>query len=163
MWRNDTKCKYMFMFPLKNLARKGLISKLLMSWWHWEPVLKNFLQNGGHFVNALCVNTSRPVQNGHHFADICKCILLKENICVLIQVSQKFVTMGQIDKKPIVIQVIAWHQINSKLLPQTMLTKIYDAIWHHKAPMSHDVVYKIVSKWQPFCGHFKKHFVERKH
>ena len=24
MWRNETKCKYMFMFPLKNLARKGL-------------------------------------------------------------------------------------------------------------------------------------------
>ena len=24
MWSNDTKCKYMFMFPLKNLARKGL-------------------------------------------------------------------------------------------------------------------------------------------
>ena len=24
MWRNDTECKYMFMFPLKNLARKGL-------------------------------------------------------------------------------------------------------------------------------------------
>ena len=23
MWRNDTKCKYMFMFPLKNLAHKG--------------------------------------------------------------------------------------------------------------------------------------------
>ena len=27
MWRNDMKYKYMFMFPLKNLARKGLISK----------------------------------------------------------------------------------------------------------------------------------------
>ena len=25
VWRNDIKCKYMFMFPLKNLARKGLI------------------------------------------------------------------------------------------------------------------------------------------
>ena len=24
MWGNDMKCKYMFMFPLKNLARKGL-------------------------------------------------------------------------------------------------------------------------------------------
>ena len=24
MWRNDTKCKYMFMFPQKNLARKGV-------------------------------------------------------------------------------------------------------------------------------------------
>ena len=27
MWRNDVKCKYMFMFPLTNLARKGLISE----------------------------------------------------------------------------------------------------------------------------------------
>ena len=26
MWRNEIKCKYMFMFPLKNLARKGLIA-----------------------------------------------------------------------------------------------------------------------------------------
>ena len=25
MWRYDTKCKYMFMLILKNLARKGLI------------------------------------------------------------------------------------------------------------------------------------------
>ena len=25
MWSNDIKCKYMFMFPLNNLARKGLI------------------------------------------------------------------------------------------------------------------------------------------
>ena len=25
MWSNDIKCKYMFMFPLKNLARKGII------------------------------------------------------------------------------------------------------------------------------------------
>ena len=24
MWRNDIKCKYMFMFSMKNLARKGL-------------------------------------------------------------------------------------------------------------------------------------------
>ena len=24
MWRKDIKCKYMFFFPLKNLARKGL-------------------------------------------------------------------------------------------------------------------------------------------
>ena len=23
MWRNDIKCKYMSMFPLQNLARKG--------------------------------------------------------------------------------------------------------------------------------------------
>ena len=29
MWRNDIKCKYMFMFPLKNLARKGL---MIIAW-----------------------------------------------------------------------------------------------------------------------------------
>ena len=37
MWSNDIKCKYMFMFPLKNLARKELIvclclSKLSVCW-----------------------------------------------------------------------------------------------------------------------------------
>ena len=30
MWRNDTKCEYMFMFPLKNLARKGLMNYVLL-------------------------------------------------------------------------------------------------------------------------------------
>ena len=30
MWSNDIKCKYMFMFPLKNLARKGLIKLCTM-------------------------------------------------------------------------------------------------------------------------------------
>ena len=28
MWRNDIKCKYMFMFSLKILARKGLMMPL---------------------------------------------------------------------------------------------------------------------------------------
>ena len=31
MWRNDTKCKYMSMFPLKILACKGLTMELLQS------------------------------------------------------------------------------------------------------------------------------------
>ena len=33
MWRNDIKCKYMFMFPQKKLARKGLISSPEVSCW----------------------------------------------------------------------------------------------------------------------------------
>ena len=28
MWSNDIKCKYMFLFPLKNLARKGLTQNM---------------------------------------------------------------------------------------------------------------------------------------
>ena len=31
MWSNDIKCKYMSMFPLKNLARKGLTLTLVSS------------------------------------------------------------------------------------------------------------------------------------
>ena len=27
MWSNEIKCEHMFMFPLKNLAHKGLIAK----------------------------------------------------------------------------------------------------------------------------------------
>ena len=37
MWSNDIKCKYMFMFPLKKLARKGLI-------FHARPKLTRFKQ-----------------------------------------------------------------------------------------------------------------------
>ena len=29
LWRNDMKCKYMFLFPLKNLARKELIGHVI--------------------------------------------------------------------------------------------------------------------------------------
>ena len=34
MWRNDIKCKYLFMFPLQNLARKGLspVTLCIISW-----------------------------------------------------------------------------------------------------------------------------------
>ena len=39
MWRNDTKRKYMFMFPLKNLARKGL--KELMCRYRYHNILSN--------------------------------------------------------------------------------------------------------------------------
>ena len=34
MWRNDTKYKYMFMFPLKNLARKGLRASVITHAYH---------------------------------------------------------------------------------------------------------------------------------
>ena len=45
VWRNDTKCKYMFMFPLKNLACKEFIFSL--TYQHWQVVLPVVEQ---HFV-----------------------------------------------------------------------------------------------------------------
>ena len=37
-WSNDIKCKYIFMFPLKNLARKGLMPSFVGNahGWVWE-------------------------------------------------------------------------------------------------------------------------------
>ena len=44
------------------------------------------------------LNTLRPKQNGHDFADdIFKCILLIENMWVSIKISPKFVPKGLID------------------------------------------------------------------
>ena len=52
MWRNDTKCNYMFMFPLKNLARKWL--KWPGIWPHvrYVPDCKNDGRNY-NFVRAF--------------------------------------------------------------------------------------------------------------
>ena len=66
MWRNDIKCKYMFLFPLNNLAHKGLIQ------WGLD-------KNGWHFAD-----------------DIYKHILLCENSFILLNISLKFVPRGRI-------------------------------------------------------------------
>ena len=51
MWRNDIKCKYMFMFSLKNLAHKGLSLFLMVQ-------LKiNQIGSG----NGLAPNTHKPL------------------------------------------------------------------------------------------------------
>ena len=44
MWSNDTKCKYMFMFPLKNLARKGLTHCETNHYQnHWRPGFRTLI------------------------------------------------------------------------------------------------------------------------
>ena len=50
-------------------------------------------------------NTSRPKQNGRRYPDdIFKCIFLNENICVLINISLKFVPKGQINNIQSLVQ-----------------------------------------------------------
>ena len=52
MWRNDTKWKYMFMFPLKSLARKGLRNN--------KPVTVTYLYKTDHLHDLAqdCGNSS---------------------------------------------------------------------------------------------------------
>ena len=52
--------------------------------------------------------SSRPGQNGCHFADdIFKCIFMNEMLCILIQISLKFVPKGRIVSKWALVQIMA--------------------------------------------------------
>ena len=46
--------------------------------------------------------------------DIFKCIFLKENDMIPIQISMKFVPKSSIDNKPALVQVMAWRRIGDK-------------------------------------------------
>ena len=56
---------------------------------------------------------------------------LKENFCILIKITLKFVPEDPIDNEPALILVMAWHKTGHNPLPEPMLTKIIDAIWCH--------------------------------
>ena len=51
------------------------------------------------------------------------------------------VSKGPIDNKSALIQTMAWRWTGGKLLPEPILTKIYDAIWCHKATLSINIHY----------------------
>ena len=48
-------------------------------------------------------NLSPPGQNGHHFADVFKCIFMNEKFCISIKISLKFVPKGPIDNNPALV------------------------------------------------------------
>ena len=67
MWSNDIKCKYMFMIPLKNLARK----ELSMLFTHWATISHEYQYLGmGKLLACLhifspCTNSPTKVQDMH--------------------------------------------------------------------------------------------------
>ena len=55
------------------------------------------------------VNTLRPKQNGHRFADdIFNSIFLNENISISFKISLKFVSKFRIKHIPPLVQIMAW-------------------------------------------------------
>ena len=64
-------------------------------------------------------NTLRPRQNGRHFTDdIFKCILLNENVWIMIKISLKFVPKGPINNIPVLVQIMAWRRPGDKPLSE---------------------------------------------
>ena len=95
------KCKYMFLFPLKKLAHKGLIKRgpwRVEGWWgRFDNMIDCVFDGSWNSIFCNHLNTLRQRQNGCHFPDdMFKCIFLNElaskskvivlstrNICVM--------------------------------------------------------------------------------
>ena len=60
-----------------------------------------------------------------------RCIFLKENERIPIQISLKFVPMSPTDNGRALIQVMAWHRTGDKPLSEPMLTQFIDANMRH--------------------------------
>ena len=70
-------------------------------------------------------NTSRPRQDGRHFADdIFKCIFMNENVWIPIKISLKFVPKGPINNIPALVQIMAWRRPGDKPLSEPMMVSL---------------------------------------
>ena len=95
-------------------------------------LLKNLLQQACYslhmsvrYGDILWVNTLRPRQNCHHFADdIFKCIFLNKNVWISIKISLKFVPKGQINNIPALVQIMAWCRPGDKPLFESMMVSL---------------------------------------
>ena len=80
----------------------------------------------------IIINSSVPVQNGRHFADeFFICIFVNEKVCILIEISLKFVPKGPVNNKPALVWIMAWCRIGDKPLSEPMLTRFTDAYMRH--------------------------------
>ena len=85
--------------------------------------------NDGYFhwcvTRHQWVNTLRPRQNGHHFADdIFKCIFFNENVWISISILLNFVPNGSINNIPALLQITAWRQPGDKPLFEPMMVSL---------------------------------------
>ena len=77
---------------------------------------------------TLIPDMDSPGQNGRHFADdIFKCVFMTEKFCISIRISRKFVSKGPIDKKSVLIYVMALRRTDDKPLPESILTQFTNA------------------------------------
>ena len=68
------------------------------------------------------LSTSRLEQNDWNYAeDIFKLILFCELFYILIKISPKFAPNDAINNKPVLVQIMAWHQIGDKPLSGPMM------------------------------------------
>ena len=76
-------------------------------------------------ISGSVTNTLRPRQNGRHFQnDIFKCILLNEDIWILLKISLKFVPKVRINNIPALVQIMAWRRPGDEPLSEPMMVSL---------------------------------------
>ena len=86
--------------------------------WVWRLLISDY-----SYISQGSLGTK---QNGWHDTDnIFCCIFLKENVCMLTEISLHFVSMGSIVNKSALVQIMAWHLTDDKPLSKPMLTMMY--------------------------------------
>ena len=113
LWENS-KSSYTFVWATEKNVQELLSKSVhLFGWTH----------NGTpQFVSEWVINTLRPRQNCHHFADdIFKCIFLNENVLISLKISLKFVPMVQINNIPALVLIMAWRRPGDKPLSEPMM------------------------------------------
>ena len=124
--------------PHKGQWRGALMFSLICAWtngWVNNPDIGNLRHHCTHYDITvmsndesvswdltILLNTLRPRQNGHHFADhMFKCIFLNENVWIQIEISLKFVHKGPINNNPALFQIMAWRRSCDKPLSEPMM------------------------------------------
>ena len=78
-----------------------------------------------YLFQITIINTLRPRQNGHRFADnTFKRIFLNENVIIWIKISLKFVPKGPIKNNPAPAQIMAWRRQGNKPLSEPMMVNL---------------------------------------
>ena len=93
-----------------NIMSPGIHFNMNLRWFKHNPCRL------GNSQVADYIKTLRPIPAGRHFAnDIFKSILLNENCCIGIQISQRFVLQSPINNMPAFVQIMRTYLMLMKL------------------------------------------------
>ena len=103
--------------------------KLLITSFHSCPVINfsstDYLIAKEVTLNDVGINILRPRQNGCHLQDnIFRCIVLNENVWILIKTSLKFVPKGPINNIPSLVHIMAWCRPGDRTLSWPIMVNL---------------------------------------
>ena len=150
--------KFLEILNLKKTICFGSGSKLYVnlefSFWY----IMNLISMGQWSVKSLedvyennrvkiLIDLRSRLNDCHSPDNIFKCIFLKENFCVLIQISLMWILKCPIDCKAELVVAVARHWKGNRPLPQPMVTTIIGAVWYGIIrPQCWSCAYRKISK-----------------